>query len=318
MDPRQQCRHHPDCSARGRVGQGTIGVHSQAEQRSVCHTCRRTFAATMGTACYRLRRAADQMTLVLTLLGHGCPPQAMGAAFGLDDRTVAAWRARAGTHGQAVHEPRVQQGQLDLPHVQADEWWVKRVGQRVWMALALAVPARLWLGGASSPHRDRVWIPGLEQQVRAGAGRLDLLVGVDGLASYVTTFRRVFHPPVDTGRRGRPRLGLGAGFRLGQVVKQYAKRRGVSVRQRAVQGTAGAIAAVLAATGTGHGIHTASIERLNATFRSALAPRVRRGRASAHQVDTLTAGRYLVGGTYHFCWTHGRLRRLAPVGAGRK
>ena len=34
------------------------------------------------------------MPLVLTLLSHGCPPPAMVAAFGLDDRTVAAWLAR--------------------------------------------------------------------------------------------------------------------------------------------------------------------------------------------------------------------------------
>ena len=114
MDPRQQFCHNPGCPARGQVGQGNIGVHSQAEQRYVCHTCRRTFAATTGTAFYRLRSGADQVTLVLTLLSHGCPPQAIVAAFGLDERTVAAWLARAGTHGQAVHAQLVQQGQLDL------------------------------------------------------------------------------------------------------------------------------------------------------------------------------------------------------------
>ena len=117
MDPRQQFCHNPGCPARGQVGQGNIGVHSQAEQRYVCHTCGRTFAATTGTAFYRLRSGADQMTLVLTLLSHGCPPQAIVAAFGLDERTVAAWLARAGTHGQAVHAHRVQQGQLDVQHV---------------------------------------------------------------------------------------------------------------------------------------------------------------------------------------------------------
>src|SRR3712207_8754358 len=61
----------------------------------------------------------------------------------------------AGAHCQQVHEHLVQQGQVDLQHVQADELWVKRVGGRVWMALALAVPARLWLGGNISPQRDR-------------------------------------------------------------------------------------------------------------------------------------------------------------------
>jgi transposase-like protein len=318
MDPRQQFCHNVDCPARGQVGQGNIGVHSQAEQRYMCHTCGRTFAATTGTAFYRLRTAADLVTVVLTLLSHGCPPQAIVAAFGLDERTVAGWLARAGSHCQQVHAHLVQQGHGDLQHVQADELWVKLVGQRVWMALALAVPARLWLGGAISPHRDLVLITGLVQQVRACARRLDLLVCVDGLASYVTAFRRVFRTPVYTGRRGRPRRVLAAGFLLGQVVKRYAKRRVVSVTPRVVQGTADAITTVLETTGTGHGIHTAYIERLNATFRSTLAPLVRRGRAIAHKVETLTAGMYLVGCAYNFCWPHASLRRLAPAATGRK
>src|SRR5207248_7943885 len=103
--------------------------------------------------------------------------------------------------------------------------------------LALAAPTRLWLGGAISPQRDRALITAVVQQVRACAQRLDLLVCVDGLSSYVTAFRRVFRAPVHTGRRGRPRLVLAAGFQLGQVVKQYTQRRVVGVEQRVVVGT---------------------------------------------------------------------------------
>jgi transposase-like protein len=284
----------------------------------VCQTCGRTFAGTRGTPYYRLHTAAELVTVVLTLLSHGCPSQAIVAAFGLDERTVAAWLVRAGAHCQRVHEYLVQRGQVDLQHVQADELWVKLVGQRVWMALALAVPSRLWLGGGISPQRDRVLITALVRQVRACARRLDLLVCVDGLSSYVTAFRRVFRNPVRTGRRGRPRLVLAAGFQLGQVVKHYAQRRVVSVRQRVVEGTAAGIAAVLAATGTGQGIHTAYIERLNATFRGCLAPLVRRGRALAQKPATLQAGMYLVGCAYNFCWVHGSLRLAAPAGAHHK
>src|SRR3712207_3031079 len=87
IDPQQQFCYNPGCPARGQVGQGNIGVHSQVEQRYVCHTCGRTFAATTGTAFYRLHSALDPVTVVLTLLSHGCPPQAIVAAFGLDERT---------------------------------------------------------------------------------------------------------------------------------------------------------------------------------------------------------------------------------------
>jgi hypothetical protein len=121
-------------------------VHSQIEQRYRCTTCGQTFAATKGTPFYRLRTAADLVTVVLTLVCHGCPIQAIVAAFGLDERTVAVWVTRAGQHCQQVHQHVVQQGHVDLQHVQADELSVKLVGRRVWMAMAMAVPSRLWLG----------------------------------------------------------------------------------------------------------------------------------------------------------------------------
>jgi transposase-like protein len=300
------------------VGQGNIRVHSHTERRYVCDTCARTFAATKGTPFYRLRTAAETVTLVLTLLGHGCPVQAIVAAFELDERTVAAWQARAGAHCRAVHEHLVLAGRVDVRHVQADELWVKRVGGRLWQAMALAVPSRLWLGGVLSPHRDLELITALVRQVRAAASRPAILVCVDGLASYVTAFRRVFRRPERTGRRGRPRLVAEGGLLLGQVVKRYVQRHVASVEQRVVQGTAAAITAVLAETGSGTMIHTAYIERLNATFRACLAPLARRGRALARTEAALTAGMYLVGGAYNFCWAHASLRLAAPPGSHLK
>jgi hypothetical protein len=86
----------------------------------------------------------------------------------------------------------------------------------------------------------------------------------------------------------------------------------LSIRRRA------AIAAVLAATSTGTGINTAYIERLNATFRASLAPLVRRGRAIAHTEAVLTAGMWLVGCAYNFCWLHDSLCVAAPRGASWK
>jgi transposase-like protein len=98
----------------GQRGQGNIHVHSRAEQRYRCITCGQTFAATKDTPFYRLRTAADVVTRVLTLLSHGCPTQAIVAAFGLDERTVAVWLTRAGRHCQRVHQHVVQQGRVDL------------------------------------------------------------------------------------------------------------------------------------------------------------------------------------------------------------
>ncbi len=318
MNPMTQFCHNLDCPARGQVGQGNITIHSQKEHRYRCKTCGRTFAATTGTPFYRLHQAVDVVTIVLTLLTHGCPLQAIVAAFGLDERTVAAWLRRAGQHAQQLHQHLIQRGQLDLQHVQADELWVKLVGSHVWQAMALAVPTRLWLGGVISAQRDRHLIRALVQQVRASAVTLAILVCVDGLASYITAFRQGFRQRVLTGKPGRPRLDPEPGLLIGQVIKQYAKRRVVSVTRRIVQGSEAAIGQVLKATRSGTDINTAYIERLNATFRSALACLVRRGRAIAHTQTLHNAGMWLVGSCYNFCWSHDSLRERASVGAPLK
>ena len=300
------------------MGQGNIKRFSKKEKRYICVICGQTFVATKGTPFYRLRTETEVVIMVVTLLSCGCPLQAIVEAFGFDERTVSSWQVRAGKHCQDLHGHLVQQGAVDLQHVQADELWVKMVGRRVWMAMAIAVSSRLWLGGVISPRRDLVLITALVQMVRSCATSPAILVCVDGLSSYVTAFLRVFRRPVRTGRKGRPRLVLEKGLLLGQVVKQHAGRRVVSVSHRIVRGTSEAIATALAASAGGRSINTAYIERLNATFRGALAPLVRRGRAIARKEVVLTAGMYLVGCAYNFCWYHESLRLAAPDGARHK
>jgi hypothetical protein len=117
--------------------------------------------------------------------------------------------------------------------------------------------------------------------VRSCASSLAMLVCVDGLASYVTAFVQGFrHQLPREGCAGCPRLLIEPGLLIGQVIKRYRGRRVVEVVRRVAWGSAEAVAAVLARTGTGTGINTAYIERLNATFRGRWTPLVRRGRAA--------------------------------------
>src|SRR5713226_8200336 len=180
MDPQSQFCPNEGCRDKGRRSAGNIRVHSRREHRYRCTTCGATFAATRGTPYFRLRHSVDLVTVVVTLLCHGCPLQAIVAAFGLDERTVATWWERAGQHCERLHAHLVQTGQVDLAHVQADELWVKLAGRRVWQAMALAVPSRLWLGGVISPQRDTELITALVRHVRACATSLGILVCVDG------------------------------------------------------------------------------------------------------------------------------------------
>jgi transposase-like protein len=315
MDPQAQFCPDTRCPARGQAGRGNIKVHSYPQRRYRCTTGRKTFAATTGTPFYRLHKDPAVFVCVVTLLAHGCPTQAVVVAFGLDERTVGTWRDKAGAHAQAVHRHFLGTSVVDLQHVQADEICGKAVGGRCWLAMAMAVPHRLWLGGVVSPVRDLGLIQRLVDLVRLAwrPGRT-WLIGVDGLASYVTAFWRAFREKVHTGRRGRPPYRLPRGVLLGQVVKSHSGRRLVGVVRRAIWGSPGRIDRVLQRTGTGQQINTSYIERLNATFRSRLASLVRRGRGLARRVETLEFGMYLAGCVYNFCTEHRSLRVSVPEG----
>lgn len=293
-------------------------IHSQKEQRYRCKRCSRTFSATKGTALYRMHKPKELMFTAVTLLAHGCPLQAIVAAFGLDERTVARWEREAGMHCRRVHEHVAEAGRVELGQVQADELRVKVVGGVMWLAGALAVESRLWLGGVVSVSRDRDLIRALLSRVRACGLVRAVLLCTDGLASYPKAAVHLFREPLRTpGKPGRPRLILPEGVMIAQAIKRYAKRRVVGVVWRVVIGAGEAVAARLEATQGGSEaavINTAYIERLQATFRSRLAGLVRRSRAPVRLKETLEAGMWLVGTSYNLCWAHKSLRRKRTGG----
>jgi transposase-like protein len=303
MDPTTVFCPNLACPTRGQTGKGNIGIHSRKEQRFICHECDKTFSATTGTVFYRLRTSAETVLIIVTLLAHGCPLQAIVAAFGFDERTVAAWWARSGRQGQAVHEHLVEQPR-DLGQVQADELRVKKQGGIVWMALAMMVKTRLWLGGEVSEQRALPLIRRLIARVRRCAAHRPLLVCTDGLVSYIRAIRETFRDPVHTGQGGRPRLHSWRNVFIAQVIKRYERRRVVATERRLVDGTPARVE-TLRRRSQGDGvINTAYIERLNATFRERLAPLARRCRALARQPLTLHEGMFLVGTVYNFCTSH--------------
>jgi transposase-like protein len=303
MDPTATFCPNEPCPARGQTGRGNIGIHSRKEQRFICHECDKTFSATTGTVCYRLRTSAETVVLVVTLLAHGCPVQAIVAALGFDERTVAAWWARSGRQGQAVHEYLVEQPR-DLGQVQADESRVKRQGGIVWMALAMMVKTRLWLGGEVSAQRDLPLLRRLSERVRRCAARRPLLICTDGLVSYIRAMRETFRDPVHTGMGGRPRRRRWRHVLIAQVVKRYERRRVVETERRMVDGTPARVETILRRSQGDGVINTAYIERLNATFRERLAPLARRCRALARHTLTLHEGMFVVGTVYNLCTPH--------------
>jgi hypothetical protein len=164
-----------------------------------------------------------------------------------------------------VHEALVEQPR-DLGQVQADELRVKKQSGIVWMAMAMMVRTRLWLGGKVSEQRDLPLIRRLIERVRRCAARRPLLICPDGLCSYIRAIRETFRDPVHTGTGGRPRLRPWRNILIAQVAKRYECRRVVDTERRLVDGTSARVE-TLRQRSQGDGvINTAYSERLNATF----------------------------------------------------
>jgi transposase-like protein len=307
MNPREQFCPNLECSARGKVGEGNITIHSQKEGRYKCTVCNKTFSETTGTALYRVKKERGLYVTVMTLLAHGCPVAAVVAAFKLDDETVRSWVTKAGLHCQGIHQHFMEQTLLDLGQVQADEIKVKKQGGSVWMALAIMVKTRLWLGGVVGVNRDKQLIRDLAGQVRQWALCRAILVAVDGFSAYLKAFQQAFRSPYKGDKGGRPRMYVWEEVAIVQVIKHRVQDT-LTIRRHITQGCAELVERLLVASQTGGTINTAFIERLNATFRQRLACLVRRGRGLARQVDTLQAGMYLVGCVYNFCTPHKSLR----------
>ena len=294
MDPTMVCCPNGACPASGQTGEGHLGIHSRKDKRCLCTECRKTFSATQGTAVSRLRPAAETGTRVVPVLAPGCPPPALGAAFGVDERTVRRGRARGGGQGQAVQEPLVEPPRA-LGQGQADDIRVKQQGGSGGRARAMLVRTRLGRAGAGSAPRAMTRMRRRLERVRAWALHRPRLCCTEGLCAYMRAMRETLRAPGPAGALGRPRVRPWRHLCLAQVVKRYAQRRVVDVERRIVEGTP---ARVETRRRRSHGagvITTASIERLHATFRARLAALPRRGRARARRTVTLHHGMELSG-----------------------
>lgn len=263
-----------------------------------------------------LRKPNEVIVIVVTLLAYGCPTQAIVHAFGLDERTVARWRDRAGKQCEQVHHAIVEQGQLDLVHVQADEIRVKGRGRIVWMGLAMMVSTRLWLAGVVSPSRDTALADRLLGQVRrCGQALRAVLVCTDGWAAYPNSIRRAFREKVKvTAGRGRACLRVWPQLYIGTVIKRRVKKRVVEVTRRMAHGSAKRAAVLLRRSRGGCLLNTAFIERFNGTMRERLATLTRKCRHAARRLEALHTGMYLIGCTYNFCWPHHELGKQREGG----
>jgi transposase-like protein len=308
MNPKCQCCHNAHCDHRGVFDKGNIGVHSHKDKRYICHRCGKTFAETINTPLYRKQYAHTLFAQVVSLLAHGCPTQAIVATYNIDERTVVAWQKESGEHCQRVHE--AESRPQELVQVQGDEIRLNAQDMILWIAMAIAVPTRFWLGAEVSLHRDWSLIHALALKVKAWSLCREMLISFDGFAAYPSAFAAAFRSAIPTGKQGRPRLVEWPLLVFGRVIKQKIAGRLTSIQRTIVRGTESAAERLITRSQGKPGgvLNTAFIERFNATVRSRLACCTRRTRALLHNATTLTPAIYLVGTVYNFCSWHQSLR----------
>jgi transposase-like protein len=293
------------------MGKGNIVSHGIQRKRCKCNSCQHTFSYRRGTLFDGLRHSEELVIWVVGLVASGCPVAAIVAVFELDERTVAAWLRRAGMQAEAFHHQHIQV--LDLEQVQVDEIRLKVQAGIVWIAMAVAVGTRLWLGAVCRPNRDKGLARHIMTCVYNWAKKLPLVMTFDGWSAYPKACQRVFREPLLTGRRGGVKQVPWSHLTLLQLVKS-PKGQPFALQRWLLSGSASMAHYLLNITqGVGTSLNTAYIERLNATFRTHLACMARRTRCPARQLETVNGRIYLVGCLYNFCWLHRSLTDRTPA-----
>ncbi len=302
------------CPDKHQVGKGNIVSHGQARQRCKCKSCGHTFSYRQGTMFAGLRTEVQIVTWVVGLIAWGCPVAAIVAVFELDERTVADWMHRAGMYAEAFHHQHIRP--LNLQQVQVDEIRLKMQRQVLWIAMAMNIGSRLWLGAVCRESRDKKLARHIMTCIYNWAQKVPLVIAFDGWSAYPKACYRVFREPVLSGRVGGPRKQPWACLSVVQLVKQAAHQW--VMKRWVLSGSCSMIHYLLNVTqGVGTTINTAYIERLNATFRAHLASFARRTRCPARQAQQVGERLFLVGCLYNFCWPHASLSLKTPAWSAR-
>jgi IS1 family transposase len=244
------------------------------------------------------------------LVAWGCPVAAIVAVFEVDERTVADWLHRAGTYAETFHHQHIQEH--DLQQVQVDEIRLKMQRQVLWVAMAMSVGSRLWLGAVCQMKRDKHLARQIMTCIYNWAKHLPLVIAFDGWNAYPKACFHIFREPLLKAGRGAPRKQVWSCLSMVQLVKQEAQQW--VMHRWVLSGSCTAIRYLLNLTqGVGTTINTAYIERLNATFRAHLACFARRTRCPARQLQTVGERVFLVGCLYNFCCLHAALDNHTPA-----
>jgi IS1 family transposase/transposase-like protein len=283
------------CCQYGQKNQGNIrsiaSYLTQSGKRRIfqCTTCGTQFSETRGTVFFDLRTPEEQVMMALKMLLVRVSLTSIAFVLGVTEATVLEWLERAAAKSAEINAALLH----DVPatEVQLDEMWsfVKRKVSlqadgdpespqeaddgRQWVWVSYAPSCRLILATVVGPRTYETALKLIHLTAR-------IVLGIpvffsDGFSPYLSTLIECYHTLKTfprTGKRGAPRKPIKAphpDLVYGQVVKKKRNGRLVEVVTRVVCG-----AERLSTLGLT--ISTTLLERLNLTFRHALAPLARK------------------------------------------
>ena len=323
---------NPACAHYRRRQQGNVSAIAtyltQSGKRRIfrCHTCATCFAETRETVFFDLRTSEEKVMLALKMLLVRVDLAGIGFVLGVTEETVLAWLRRA-AH-QAEESNRHLLRDLPVTQVQLDEMWnfiarkhareTDEAGEslpdgedgRQWVWVSFAPEFRLMIAAVVGPRT-------LETAKAVVVATKARVVGLpaffsDGFTCSLAALIAAFHVVTTfarTGKRGRPRKPICAphpDLVYGQLVKQKKQGKLLTLSTRVGLGAE-------RLTSLGLTMSTALVERVNLTFRQALAPLVRKTYSFCKDRERMRQRVVFFQAFYNVARPHMSLRRSLPL-----
>ena len=265
----------------------------------------------------------DKAIAVAEHLAEGCSLKATARLAKVNASVVRRLNGKLGEHGEAFHDERVQQ--LEVEAVEGDErhGYAHDKGQPLWEA-ELIDPVSKFVVSHVQGKRDECLIRSLLQD---GANRLvnrhRLVLLTDGEASYASLFPEIFGQPYRPSRNGSRGRFPDVRYRIPhtlahvQIVKHREGSRVVQVDIRYAHGSQARVHQVL--DDLGYTLpNTSAIERRNGTARRMSAHQVRKSLAFSRRPETQLALGWWAVTVYNWCRPHRSLRLALAQPQGKK
>ena len=121
LDRTQYSCPNQSCPNYGKVNAGNIGIHSRADKRLYCTTCKERFSARQGTIFYNLKTDEEKVLLALELLAERNSIRGASRITKSTQSAISGWLERAAEHVNEVNDYLIRN--LHPSQLQLDELW---------------------------------------------------------------------------------------------------------------------------------------------------------------------------------------------------